>query len=944
MRPEHPIACSAHGLSGHPLPSLLGNVPALSQHALPSPASTDALARMTERYTAQRAALMIKGPQNERTRNKRLASLDQFFVDYLESNRDALLSDPLAAERLSAEADQSYDQQRLRLLRQEVEKRGTELGLALTREADEVRYHQLRERAIGEISELSARCHDLMERYHCAGKDEEVLRRIFRNPSGEPSQSSTAASRVSDLESMLRQVLHQAEDRSIQHCLEAERRAIELFGVNRGILRLLPARFRARRALHLLEGQSPEEGQRLAQAFRVRYGESPFEYFRRTLNRFDAEQISHALQGNSTAVSAGELFELLRRRSPSAAAVLQFYRSLPPSAIKGVEAEFERRFQREPTMKGTSLSERLRATLTSEGVAELSARRDGDIVRADVFAILGLRSAPPRQREALRGIFLRFPGPNIKQLSEAFARETGGTLHQEAQRLPTGAARELCEAILAEDAPRTSLARMRAALQYKEDWVVEPFDGVPLAQRKAMIARYDETFHRDDRGSYWQDLQRALWMYDYGVLQYLPPLCRFFDVTNFPFPNSFPFIRALIERGTLQPHELLRFFMVGVGTDEVGIRRIFRSLSKEAIDQSEKEYHTSYPPNFLARVVHRIPILRQMFLSGSLASDLDSELSGDSLYDVHQLMRGRPHSAQEVRSQLEERLHHERSGRLLRHLKLERLVGVSIERARMEKDVQRALKFYEEHCLGSAGAESAALRQFEVLAQYARINLDTFRVIKNNIGCGISSLIAATGATLGTLPAVLFHEARYPVIATLAFLGSLGARWFVKSQIIGAAYQQKEKFWDSLYALADGLTLWLGRAAMTVSEFISIAGSRLAVRSGFRAGLRKIVKSIEDRIVHQNRRDYVPCPAELVGPERMEPPQHHLEAFEQWLGSEGRAHAAPSDVSIAISTGVLRSLTLARGASSFAPAAGAPATPNVDARPTSDQPEPPLGQ
>ena len=409
-------------------------------------------------------------------------------------------------------------------------------------------------------------------------------------------------------------------------------------------------------------------------------------------------------------------------------------------------------------------------------------------------------------------------------------------------------------------------------------------------------------------------------MYDYGVLQHIPPLCKFFDVTNFPFPNSFPFIRALIERGTLQPHELLRFFMVGVGTDEVGIRRIFRALPKEAIDQATQDYRTSYPPNLLARIVHRIPVLRQMFLSGNLATDLDSELSGDSLYDIHQLMHGRPHTASELRQHLEERLRHEQSGHLLRHLNIERLVGVSVERQRMDQDVKRAMRFYEDHQLDHAEAGAAPLRQFEVLAHYARINLDTFRVIKNNIGCGISSLIAATGATLGTLPAVIFHEARYPVIATLAFLGSLGARWLVKSQIIGAAYQQKEKFWDSLYALADGLTLWLGRAAMTVSEFISIAGSRLAVRSGFRAGLRKIVKSIEDRIVHQNRRDYVPCPAELIGPERTEPPQHHLEAFEQWLCSDGRAHAVPSEVSLAVSCGVLRSLVMARAAT-FPPSA-----------------------
>ena len=303
-----------------------------------------------------------------------------------------------------------------------------------------------------------------------------------------------------------------------------------------------------------------------------------------------------------------------------------------------------------------------------------------------------------------------------------------------------------------------------------------------------------------------------------------------------------------------------------------------------------------------------------MFLCGDLMSDLDAELTGDSLYDVQCLMRGRPGTTAELRTHLQERLAHEQSGTLLKHLNLEKLVGVGIERQLMEEDIARALQFYDTHRLDTERAPQMQ-RQFEVLAQYARMNLDTFRVIKNNIGCGVSSFIATMGATLGTLPAVLLHEARYPVIAGCAFLGSLGARWFVKSQIIGAAYHQKEKWWDSFYALADGLTLWLGRAAMTVSEFISIAGSHLAVRSGFRAGLRKVVKAMEDRIVHQNRRDYVPCPEESLAPERIDSPEHHIEPFEDWLRGPRQDRSPVSDV---VATGIIRGLAH-RGASASKP-------------------------
>jgi hypothetical protein len=136
--------------------------------------------------------------------------------------------------------------------------------------------------------------------------------------------------------------------------------------------------------------------------------------------------------------------------------------------------------------------------------------------------------------------------------------------------------------------------------------------------------------------------------------------------------------------------------MVGIGTDVEGIYAVLSNRSQSNIRAIEEDYATRYPPGSVVRFLGRLPFIKNFVLTGNLRHDLNVELSGDSEFDVQQMLRGfRDNSSAKqlcahIYSTLVLRERHETSGILAKWSRLAAMRGDSVIKRRYDEDFAAA--------------------------------------------------------------------------------------------------------------------------------------------------------------------------------------------------------------------------------------------------------------
>jgi hypothetical protein len=328
--------------------------------------------------------------------------------------------------------------------------------------------------------------------------------------------------------------------------------------------------------------------------------------------------------------------------------------------------------------------------------------------------------------------------------------------------------------------------------------------------------------------------------------------------------NSYPFIEAIIKNGNLTPAELLRYFMVGVGTDLNGIMAVLNARSTEEIGEISREYALKFPPGRLSRVLGRIPLVRSFILLGDLRHDLKVETSGDSQFDISLLMEGLPtdptdsHLCAAVFSRLQRRYEHEHSGKLLRALKLISLQGDARILKRFVEDYQIAKRYYEENILGKESPSTDRVTRFLALAKIAEIQANTFRYSKVSVAGLILNSLSFVGATTGAAALIMLSSVSYFEIALGSFIGSMCWRLTSGRFLLGQGFGKNDLMFQFARAVVDGASFFLARfGLMTLGRFLGAQLSKGVVKSGFKSGLGKFIKTVEDKIKHQDKARHV---------------------------------------------------------------------------------------
>jgi hypothetical protein len=425
---------------------------------------------------------------------------------------------------------------------------------------------------------------------------------------------------------------------------------------------------------------------------------------------------------------------------------------------------------------------------------------------------------------------------------------------------------------LDQDEVRIRAAQVACALAYRKDFIAKPFLAVDEAGRQQLIREYESIYRHSDyasprhrvTGNFWRDLKACVWRDDYLFLSAFPRLCEKLDRVWWPTTGSYPFIESVVRNGRLSSAELVRYFMVGLGTDVEGIYAVLSNRSESSIERIEKEYAARYPPGWICRSVGKIPILRNFVLLGDLRHDLNVELSGDSEFDVQQMLKGFRDNASlkqlctHVYATLVARKKHETSGLLTRWSRMADLRGDSVIKKRYEEDYEAAVTYFKDHIAACRAPTINTVVRFLTLARLADIHANSFRETKNLLGEVFLNSGAFVGVLLGTTAVLALAAFSYPIVATASFIGSLTWRLTVGRVVLGRGFGRGEIMFQGARAFIDGVSIFTVQVgAATLGRFIGGQLSSSAAKGGFKTSFNKMIRSMENRVRRQDKARHI---------------------------------------------------------------------------------------
>jgi hypothetical protein len=538
------------------------------------------------------------------------------------------------------------------------------------------------------------------------------------------------------------------------------------------------------------------------------------------------------------------------------------YERIPADSL----VRFERLLAQELKVPTDSLKGWLSTRITESTALKLDALRRKDIVLERVLHVEDLISSKHSRQIELRRIFRKMSSDDVEVFCARYKGRFGRDLRDDIiAKLRPSPAKDLCLAVLDHDPERTAAAKVRCAFIYRADFIAGPFLNTTAAEREYIRRAYEKRYC-DGRPELLSDLRDASWREDYFFLSKFSLMARALEPLHWPSMNSYPFLESIVLKGELSSAELLRYFMVGIGTDIEGIYAVLSDCAKEEIDAIEAEYASRYSLRGAARVLAKLPILRDLILTGDLKHDLKVELSGDHEFDIAIYMEGIPKSSDErimcktLLDRLMRRFSHERSGPLmrLRNGLLSHLRGDGRVVKQFTSDYMLAVDYYYTHIAHARTLSAEHIKRFSTIVKLAETQADAYREAKVAISNLVLNSGAAIGATLGATCVIMISALPWWSGPIAAGLGSLTWRWAQGRLVLGKGFGTTDATFQAIRAFVDGasmFTIKLGVA--TLSGLLGRQLSSVAAKGGFKTSLHKFIKKIEDGIKRQNKARHV---------------------------------------------------------------------------------------
>jgi hypothetical protein len=796
------------------------------------------------------AEMLQQGPSRVSENRRQLAGLDASFSERVGKNRQIFAGETSVINDLVSETRITQDRAFYDILKGRYFELGIELGESQGKHIDEGRYQRITRR-LQSLDESTA------ERFVAQSE----------RPTVQAEDIDSLSTIRNGLVAALRAASSQGERVGIDRRINAEVDAAALYRAIAGWKEYLPTWFPLFKPFNvahsILAGKSEKQLEYIDASMKERRGVGLREALVHSYGKRYERRVHWLVTGDqigSLATQAargmGEFFSTKYSRGEGLRSI---YEQIPAESI----GRFERLLAQELGKPQANLHEYIASRITQKATGKLEALRKKDIMLERVLHVEDLIESKHTRQLELRRMFRKMSPSEAEPFCARFRERFGRDLHAEiAAKLKPSPAKDLCLAVLDNDTEKIMAARVRCAFMYRADFIAGPFLNTSAAERENTRLAY-EKYYCDGRPDLFLDLKRASWREDYFFLSKFPPVCTLLEPLYWPCMNSYPFLESIVLNGKLSPAELLRYFMVGIGTDIEGIYAVLSDCTKAEIEAIEAEYSQRYPPGRITRFLKKVPVIREGILMGELRHDLKVELSGDHEFDITVYMEGLPDTSDEkmmcmtLLRRLERRFQHEQSGQLMKHGLLSHLRGDGRVRKQFVADFNNAKRYYHDNIEYATCITADQIKRFSTLVRLAEVQADAYREAKVAVSNLVLNSGAAIGATVGATCVIMISALPWWSGPIAAGLGSLTWRWVQGRLVLGKGFGRTDATFQAVRAFGDGASMFTVKLGATLSGLLGRQLSSAATKGGFKTSLNKFIKKIEDGIKRQNKARHV---------------------------------------------------------------------------------------
>jgi hypothetical protein len=282
----------------------------------------------------------------------------------------------------------------------------------------------------------------------------------------------------------------------------------------------------------------------------------------------------------------------------------------------------------------------------------------------------------------------------------------------------------------------------------------------------------------------------------------------------------------LVEHGEISHAKLLYLCILGLGTDEEGLRDVLSVMSPTEIATARVEFRRIWN--------ERAPWYERPFpsLLGDLEKRVWIETGGDSWFDLQEFFCSFPEKEGARDQRLRQLYYHERSGTLIRSLKL-----LSSDGRRMRASFEAVEDFQKEIAQRYDTPPTAGEHRYlSALQTIAENDCRIFRSFKHFIGNIITNMIATVSAAGAAFALTLEHFSLGTVMVAVG-ITSFTFRILLKRLLKGRGYHKDEIGIDLFFGVLDGATLF---ASYLFRQALIQSGARFVTKLLVRTGATKV--------------------------------------------------------------------------------------------------------
>ena len=547
-------------------------------------------------FLAKNRAKLLKNPDSNR---KKIEHTNKELERDLNINKDLLLENPKLLQELQTLFFYTQDQVRFQEISKPFVRLGRKIGRRHARlfdsESIKLLYAELRRL----LQHTRKKNPDLFNKYRRIDKKKTYSNsddyHYFILPQALDKRNNNTADVIQhiDLENALCAVAGEEIRSAIHDCLKAEEAAHLIYRTTHGARSSMGLKvlISPNEIWEITKDLKPTQFMSLRCAYKELYGETLEQSMKDVFSGAKLQRAIHIIKGQKANLYADTLFHILKgwnSKTKRGNYIRELMSEIPIKDWKAVTEAFNKEYANR--LGETNFYAALRNRIHKYDLDFIACLYRGDEAVMEAALARSILLGSKKHRKNI----VTFLGSLEKTEIEALDQEIQeyhniSLLELINKQMPRSSYRDLAAALTLGHQTRINAAQVKSALDNSNIWTAAPFFGQTEKARNQLTEDYKEVYGKESSKVFWKDLKKAVRKKDFKLLARIPGISAILERTP-GILKSYRFIKLVVENGKLEPEDILRYAIEGLGNDRKLIKSVLSAMTKREFNLAAKRY------------------------------------------------------------------------------------------------------------------------------------------------------------------------------------------------------------------------------------------------------------------------------------------------------------------------------------------------------------------